>query len=287
MLSVLDPRRSWIGFLVAAGLSLTLALTVLEPASSQRLDFLPRLVFWAAHTAAALLLLSIAQLAISRTRRLGAAPPFVQVALAGLLGAVLFTPVALGLDSAFASLGMALVDEASLLEDVAEEFAALAPPLWLIWGLLNAPRLVRLQQHAEPAVPAAGAAGSRGRPGPAAPPPTPDPDDGMPREFWDRVPARLGRDIVALTAELHYLRVYTTRGEALIFMAFGRAVGALAAHRGFQIHRSHWVALAHVVELEQKDGKTFCVLDSGLRLPVSRANRAAVRAAVGTAASGG
>ena len=269
-----------------AGLTLTLALTALEPASSQGLDVLPRIAFWAAHNAAALALLSVAQLAITRTRRLGAAPPFVQVALAGLLGAVLFTPVALGLDSLFGAFAGTLVDDASLLDDLAEEFAALAPPLWLIWCLLNAPRLVYLNAHAEPAALAAGEPGGRAQADPPAPPPAGSPGDDIRQEFWERVPNRLGREIVALTAELHYLRVYTTRGDALIFMAFGRAVEALAANRGFQIHRSHWVALAHVVDLEQKDGKLLCVLDTGLRLPVSRANRAALRAEIGTAALG-
>lgn len=266
-----------------AGLSLTLALTALEPASSQGLAFVPRLAFWAAHNAAALVLLSVAQLAITRTRRLGAAPPFVQVALAGLLGAVLFTPVALGLDSLFEAFAGTLADDSSLLDDLAEEFAALAAPVWLIWCLLNAPRLVYLNQHAEPAALAGGEPVMPGQADLPAPPPADVPGDDSLQEFWERVPSRLGREIVALTAELHYLRVYTMRGEALIFMAFGRAVEALAACRGFQIHRSHWVALAHVVEIEQKDGKILCVLDTGLRLPVSRANRAAFRAALGTA----
>jgi hypothetical protein len=284
-MSVLDPRRSWIGFLVLAGFSLTFALTALEPASSQGLAFLPRLLFWAVHNAAALVLLSVAQLAIARMRRLGAAPPFVQVALAGLLGAMLFTPVALGLDGLFEPFGTALADDSGLLDSLAEEFVALAPPLWLIWGLLNAPRLVHLHQHVAPAVPTAGEPAKSGREE-LSDLPAVHPDDSMLQEFWGRVPARLGRDIVALTAELHYLRVYTARGDDLIFMSFGRAVEALAAQRGFQIHRSHWVALAHVVGLEQTGGKLFCLLDTGLRLPVSRANRAVFKAAVGTSAPG-
>lgn len=277
----LDPQRSWIVFLVVAGLSLTLAFTVLEPASSQNLAFLPRLAFWAVHNAAALVLLSVAQLAITRTRRLSAAPPFLQVALAGLLGAVLFTPVALVLDKLFASLGTALDDNPNLLSALAAEFAALTPPLWLIWGLLNAPRLLQLHR---PIAPVPGAPTRPGEEGNASPP-ADQPDRDMLQEFWERVPPRLGRDIVALTAELHYLRVYTAQGDALIFMAFGRAVEALAAQRGFQIHRSHWVALSHVVDLAQKDGKMFCVLDTGLRLPVSRANRLAFKTAIEPAAS--
>ena len=284
-MSMLDPRRSWVSFLVIAGLALTLVFTALEPASSRGLDLLPRLAFWAAHNAVALVLLSVAQLFITRTQRLGAAPPLVQVALAGIVGAMLFTPVAVGLDSVFGQVGMAIVDDSSLFGDLADEFAALAPPVWLVWGLLNAPRLVQLHHHPEPAVLVAGQPVTGEQEGPVAPPPADHPDDSILREFWERVPARLGRDIVALTAELHYLRVYTTRGEALIFMAFGRAVEALAAQRGFQIHRSHWVALAHVVDLEQNGGRISCVLDTGLRLPVSRANRAAFKAAVETVAS--
>ncbi len=283
-MSFLDPRSSWIGFLAVAGLTLTLAFTALEPASSQGLGFLPRLAFWAAHNAGALVLLSVAQLAITSSRWLGRAPPFVQVALAGLLGAVLFTPVALGLDRLFAFLSATLVDDPSLVRALAQEFAALAPPLWLIWGLLNAPRLVHLRQEATPPVAATDHQVTERRQEDATPPAAQrDPD--ILQELWERVPPRLGRDIVALTAELHYLRVYTVQGDALIFMAFGRAVEALAPHRGFQIHRSHWVALAHVVELAQKDGKTFCVLDTGLSLPVSRANRAAFKVAFETASS--
>lgn len=283
-MSVLDPRRSWIGFLVLAGFSLTFALTALEPASSQGLGFLPRLVFWAVHNAAALVLLSVAQLAITRIRRLGAAPPFAQVALAGLFGAMLFTPVAVGLDRLFEPFEMVVVDDSGLFHDLVEEFVALTPPLWLIWGLLNAPRLVHLHQHAAPARPTGGEMGSSGQQELSLPP-ADHADDSLLREFWDRVPTRLGRDIVALTAELHYLRVYTARGDDLIFMSFGRAVEALAAQRGFQIHRSHWIALAHVAGLEQTGGKLFCVLDTGLRLPVSRANRAAFKAAIGTSAA--
>lgn len=284
-MSLLDPRRSWLGFLAIAGVVLTLALATLEPASSRGLGILARLAFWAVHVAAALVLLSVAQLLVTRARRLGTAPPFVQVALAGLLGAVLFTPVALGLDRLFLPLGSDLADDPRLVSALAQEFTALAPPLWLIWMLLNAPRLVELRQDAPPAAPEPDNRRADVLDGTATPP-ADHPEEDLVQEFWKRVPPRLGRDIVALTAELHYLRVYTAQGDTLILMAFGRAVEALAAEPGFQIHRSHWVSLGHVAGLEQKDGKAFCLLDTGLRLPVSRANRAAFRAAVEAAASG-
>jgi hypothetical protein len=284
-MSALDPRRSWIGFLAVAGVVLTLALAWLQPASSEGLGALPRLVFWGAHTAAALVLLSVTQLAVSRARRLGAAPPFVQVSLAGLFGAALFAPVALGLDRLFLPLGAGLADDPRPVTALVEEFISLAPPLWLIWLLLNAPRLVQLGQDAPAAAPQP-ASREAGVVAVSTTAPGDDPDqDPALREFWARVPARLGRDIVALTAELHYLRVHTTQGDTLILMSFGRAVDALGAERGVQIHRSHWVSLRHVAALERQDGKAMCVLDTGLRLPVSRANRAAASAAIEAATS--
>lgn len=60
----------------------------------------------------------------------------------------------------------------------------------------------------------------------------------------DPVSARLpfalkGAQILALTAEDHYLRVYTSRGEALIHLTLAEAV---ERREGFQVHRSHWIS---------------------------------------------
>ncbi|MDQ2105037.1 LytTR family DNA-binding domain-containing protein [Azospirillum isscasi] len=120
-----------------------------------------------------------------------------------------------------------------------------------------------------------------------SPPPPPPPDDaaatsGDPREpaFLARLPARLGRDLLALEMEDHYVRVHTAEGSDLILMRLRDAIAELAGLDGMQVHRSHWVAAAAVAGVERKpDGKLVLTLRNGLRVPVSRSHTAAVRAA--------
>jgi len=63
-------------------------------------------------------------------------------------------------------------------------------------------------------------------------------------------------------------------------MSFGRAVQALGVIPGQRVHRSHWVALAHVLSLESDGDRVLCRLETGLDLPVSRTYRTRLRAAL-------
>lgn len=124
-------------------------------------------------------------------------------------------------------------------------------------------------------------------PPPACPPPTCPPDgasaspaDKREPPFFARIPARLGRDLLALEMEDHYVRVHTAEGSDLILMRLRDAIADLAGLDGMQVHRSHWVAAAALAGVERKpDGKLVLILRNGLRVPVSRSYAAAVRAA--------
>ena len=70
--SELDPRRSWPGFLLAAGIALTVLFTLLQPDISQGLSGLSLVLFWAAHVMLPLGLLQLAQSALSRFPRFAA-----------------------------------------------------------------------------------------------------------------------------------------------------------------------------------------------------------------------
>ncbi|KAA0686975.1 LytTR family DNA-binding domain-containing protein [Azospirillum brasilense] len=120
--------------------------------------------------------------------------------------------------------------------------------------------------------------------GPAAlpSPPLPDNAPAPPAEpaFLARLPARLGRDLLALEMEDHYVRVHTEAGSDLILMRLRDAIAELAGLDGMQVHRSHWVAAAAVAGVERKpDGKLVLVLRNGRRVPVSRSYLTEVRAA--------
>ncbi|MDO9608939.1 MAG: LytTR family DNA-binding domain-containing protein [Brevundimonas sp.] len=108
---------------------------------------------------------------------------------------------------------------------------------------------------------------------PAAEPPTPLSAD--PR---DRLPPHLGREVICLQMEDHYVRVHTPLGSDLILMSLSQAMAGLAGVEGRQTHRSWWVARA-AVEGVVEDGRNLSLkLKGGLTAPVSRTRVAPLRA---------
>jgi hypothetical protein len=252
--------QSWPVFLAVSGIVLTLLFVLLEPAPSQGLTPAQSALFWSLHVWLPLAILQAVQSGMAGLWRGGWRRPALQVFLAGVIGAALFTPIAVLIDWAFG-----LADQQSGVgvltrRAVAEEYSNVAPPILLVWLVLNASRLLRL-----PLAPSRPEAGGAVAPEPA---------------FWDRVPRKLGRDLVALSAELHYLRVCTDQGDALVLYPFGRAIEELASAEGLRIHRSHWAARAHLVRLQPRGQGGQLVLSTGLRLPVSRTYRADVAEAL-------
>ena len=94
-----------------------------------------------------------------------------------------------------------------------------------------------------------------------------------------RLPGRLGRDLIGLQMEDHYVRLHTSQGSALVLMSLGKAMAELGGLEGLQVHRSWWVA-RHAVEAVVEDGRNLRLkLKSGLEAPVSRAHVARLKAA--------
>lgn len=119
--------------------------------------------------------------------------------------------------------------------------------------------------------PAAGTA-----PGPAASPATGTaPAGGSP--FLARIPPHLGRDLLAVETEDHYLRVHTIAGSGLVLMRMRDAVAELAALDGMQVHRSWWVARTAVAHAARSGGGLTLTLRGGITVPVARTRRRMVR----------
>jgi hypothetical protein len=95
-----------------------------------------------------------------------------------------------------------------------------------------------------------------------APPPRP--------RLLDRLPPRLGDELIALEMEDHYVRVHTSVGSDLLLMRMRDAVAEAEGVEGTQVHRSWWVARGAVEHVE-RDGRRLTVsLRNGLQVPVSR-----------------
>ena len=100
-----------------------------------------------------------------------------------------------------------------------------------------------------------------------------------PRSVFDRLPRRLGTDLIYLTVDDHYVKAHTPAGSAIVLMRFADAVAELSGH-GLQVHRSYWVASRYLERLAQKDGRTALRLTTGHEVPVSRTYLTAVRCAM-------
>jgi DNA-binding LytR/AlgR family response regulator len=93
------------------------------------------------------------------------------------------------------------------------------------------------------------------------------------------VPPAIGRDLLALEMEDHYLRIHTALGSDLILLRLRDALAELGPSRGRQVHRSWWVAEGAVASAERDARRPMLVLRNGLRVPVSKTFRDQVKQA--------
>ncbi|MEO9825640.1 MAG: LytTR family DNA-binding domain-containing protein [Paracoccaceae bacterium] len=242
----------WTHYLFAAWVLLTVLFTALAPSASEGLSLGARLLFWAVHVGVPLVLLQASQMGVARFA--SHLSDWISVTVSGFVGALAFVPVAWGLDGLFPE-----DDDGprNWLGELVSETLSTVVPVMLVWVALNASRLLRITEAA-PAIS------------------TPNPEDPT---FWAKTPHAIGRDLVSLSAELHYLRVRTRKGDALILYPFGKAVEELAALPGQQVHRSHWVAFAHIKDIERRGDGATVHLTSETSLPVSRKYRKALNEA--------
>lgn len=104
------------------------------------------------------------------------------------------------------------------------------------------------------------------------------PKDAAP-DFFRRMPPALGRDLLALEMEDHYLRIHTALGSDLILLRLRDALAELGPASGRQVHRSWWVAEGAVASAERDARRPMLVLRNGLRVPVSKTYRDQVKQA--------
>ncbi len=97
--------------------------------------------------------------------------------------------------------------------------------------------------------------------------------------FLDRLPHGIGRDLVCLRMADHYVEAFTTEGSDLVLMRFADAIAELEGADGMRVHRSYWVARAHVTGSTRENGRPALCLTGGHKVPVSRTYLPEVRAA--------
>lgn len=269
--------RSAGAHLAYAGGLLVLTLTLMEPASAFGLAWWQRAGFYAGHVAPAMAVAWWASGWLFNLVALQRWPSWVLLALAGGAAGVALAPWSVALEMA---LGIVDLDEpwaaplpltaAAWWSELADELLHVPVRTAVFWVAMNVWVLWRAQrqEHATQMEVAPPSPDGSYR---AAPAPATELARGSPT-LLDRLPARLGRDVVQLEAQQHYLRVVTTLGEHLLLHGLAPAVTELEERgiAGMQIHRSVWVAWTHVERIDLRPGSLAAVLRDGRRLPIGR-----------------
>ncbi len=264
--------------------ALILLFVAIRPEASSGLGLFARLGFWSAHVGIGLAGLVVASLLIRRSLFIRLPLPMSIIAT-GIAGVIVTAPAYWLMDRWLPVPGAAVPDgwlDTFAMEGpwhgVIAECMEVAPLFVASWFVVNLPLILKPS-----------------RPDESAPPPDPD-ESAIPRaaptpgavetspadSFLDRLPAVLGRDLVAISSDLHYLHVYTTLGKTMLLGSLSDTVRVMGT-LGMRVHRSHWVAHAHVERLHIAGKEALCVMSSGLRVPVSRRKRAEAKAQYGQA----
>ncbi len=89
------------------------------------------------------------------------------------------------------------------------------------------------------------------------------------------LPADIQGDWLLAQSELQYVRVWTTRGNALVLGSLTHIEQFYGAS-GLRVHKSWWGACAAVHGVDKRADKTLLNISNGLQVPVSRRKQQAV-----------
>lgn len=99
--------------------------------------------------------------------------------------------------------------------------------------------------------------------------------------LFEKLPQSLGRDLISLRAQDHYVEVTTALGTTTVLLRLSDAERDLIPFKGMRVHRSWWVNLDHVRDLTRTEGGGMEVTTiDGQVIPVARGQRTAVRQAL-------
>lgn len=251
-----------------ASLAGAVVVLVLQPMHTSSLPILAAYGLWSAHLFFGFLLFLAG---VAGLQKLGWSNPWPTV-VSALLLPLLFGCVSLVLDYGFGNPEDSDDSPTTLLGLLFEEVLAVTPASLVIAGaliyFLN--REAQISEAASPQAPAEEVSKS------------------VPlRDLIASVPPNLGDDILRLHAQDHYVEIVTTQGRSLLSEQFGECVDKLADLSGIQCHRSHWVRLAHVVEIQKKGSAYVCLLSNGEEVPVSRRKYSEFKSRLSVSASAG
>lgn len=242
------------------GALLIALFTIVKPEASHGLGWIGRLLFWSLHVGLGLASLWLVSQWLAKGRLLPSGT-LGAVLVTGLAAAVIAAPGYMTLDVIFDPYTLDLDPdegpENNALRLMIEIFE-LAPWLVSSWVLINIPVLLPAQTL-EP----------RMNDDVSVLPDAREDNIHQGQKFLSSLPGFVGWDIVAVASDLHYLNVWTVAGRTTVLGNL-KDVGNELSTLGMQVHRSHWVAHAHVTRIVGNSNSAACIMSNELRIPISR-----------------
>ena len=265
-------------YLGGTGLALWAFVMALLPDPGFMAPWLWMALFWALQIGVGLTILQTILYLMSRVDSKGRMPLWSLVAMSGLCGSVVLAPIywliGEGLMQQFMGFAETIdTDELRSVERtlgwaaLVEEWLEISGPVIAGWALISWPRLQGLLpplvQKTNRSVDEPLAALSQ----------EPKVIEVSVRSWREALPKELGDDVMAVKSELQYLRVWTTRGAALVLGSL-QEVEDEEGSAGMRVHRSWWVHARHVRTVRRRGEAAICELSDGREVPISRRRKA-------------
>lgn len=272
-------------YLGGTGLALWAFVMALMPDPGFMAPWLWMALFWALQIGVGLTILQTILYLMSRVDSKGRMPLWSLVAMSGLCGSVVLAPIywliGEGLMQQFMGFAETIdTDELRSVERtlgwaaLVEEWLEISGPVIAGWALISWPRLQGLLpplvQKTNWSVDEPLVALSQ----------EPKVIEVSVRSWREALPKELGDDVMAVKSELQYLRVWTTRGAALVLGSL-QEVEDEEGSAGMRIHRSWWVHARHVRTVRRRGEAAICELSDGREVPISRRRKADAMARFG------
>lgn len=260
------------------GLALWALVMALTPDAGFMAPWLWMALFWALQIGVGLAILQTMLYLISRVDSKGRMPLWSLVAMSGLCGSVVLAPIYWLIGEGFMQQVMGFsetidTDELHSFEQtfgwtvLLDEWLEISGPIIASWALISWPRLQGLLpplvQNINSSVDEQLIALSQ----------EPKVVEVSVRHWRTALPTELGDDVIAVKSELQYLRVWTTRGTALVLGSL-QEVEDEEGSAGMRVHRSWWVHARHVRTVVRRGEAAICELSDGREVPISRRRKA-------------
>ena len=282
--------RSIVSYLGGAGVALLALVLALEPDVGFTAPFVWMALFWALQIGVGLAALQCALFLITRVDRVQQLPLWVVVIASGIAGSIFLSPIywligeglmeqVFGFPVRVDADGAVEVSLTFGIPAILNEFVDIVGPVTSAWALISWPRLQRL---VPPLLNTPLAKSAESDPLITS---LPEQDGALLKPAWRvALPSELGGELIAVGSELQYLRVWTTRGSALVLGSL-QQVEEAEGPNGIRTHRSWWVNAQYVARVRGKGDGAVCEMSNGLEVPVSRRRKAEMLARFGNSAS--